>query len=107
MSIRARCPKCGAPLGEDELRASPAVCPCCKTDLKVFLKANWVYAAVSLTLGILVAYLQGQESIIFGILALVYGTVIIAVIKIYRWELHLPVKVVEKPDYRLFPTDTS
>ena len=107
MSIRARCPKCDALLGEDELRASPAVCPCCKTELQVFLKANWVYAAVSLTLGVVVAYLQGQESIILAILALFYGVVILGAITIYRWELHLPIKIVEKTDHRLFPTNTS
>lgn len=106
VSIRGRCPKCDAPLRVDELRVSPTVCPSCKAELQVFHKANWVYAVVSLTIGVVVAYLQGHESIILGIWALVYGTVIIAVIKIYRWELHLPIRVVEKPDYRLFPTDT-
>jgi O-antigen/teichoic acid export membrane protein len=88
----------------DELRVSPTVCPRCKTELQVFLKANWVYTVVSLTIGVVVAYLQGHESIILGIWALFYGMVILLVIKIYRWELHLPIKVVEKPDYRLFPT---
>jgi len=73
----------------------------------VFLKANWVYTVVSCTIGVLVAYLQGHESIILGIWALFYAMVILLVIKIYRWELHLPIKVVEKPDYRLFPTNIS
>lgn len=107
MSIRGRCPKCDAPLTGDELRISPTVCPCCKTELQVLLRANWVYPLVSYTVGIVVAYLQGHESIILGIWALFYGTVIFGSITVYRWELHLPIKVVEKPDYRLFPTDTS
>lgn len=50
---------------------------------------------------------RNHESIILGIAALVYETVILASIKIYRWELHLPIKVAEKPDYRLFPKRTS
>ena len=107
MSVRGRCPKCDAPLTWDELRVSPAVCPRCKTELHVLIKANWVYTVISLTIGVVVAYLQGLESIILVILALGYGMVILALIKIYRWELHLPIKVVEKPDYRLFPTNTS
>jgi hypothetical protein len=91
----------------DELRVSPTVCPGCKTELQVLLKANWAYPVVSYTIGVVVAYLQGYESIILGILALFYGTVIFGSITIYRWALHLPIKVVEKPDYRLFPKDTS
>jgi hypothetical protein len=105
--IRGRCPKCNAPLTVDELRVSPTVCPGCKTELQVLLKANWAYPVVSYTIGVVVAYLQGYESIILGILALFYGTVIFGSITIYRWALHLPIKVVEKPDYRLFPKDTS
>lgn len=104
MSIRGRCPKCDAPLTEDELRVSPTVCPCCKAELQVFLKANWAYTVVSFTIGVVIAYLQGRESIILGMWALVYGTVILALIKIYRWDLHLPIKIVEKPD-AMFRTD--
>jgi hypothetical protein len=107
VSIRGRCPKCGAPLTVDELRVSPVVCSCCKTELRVLIKANWAYTVVSFTIGVAIAYLQGRESIILAIWALVYGTVILALTKIYRWDLHLPIKVIEKPDYRLFPTDTS
>jgi hypothetical protein len=91
----------------DELRVSPTVCPSCETELKVFYKANWVYPAASYTIGVVLAYLQGLESIILGICALFYGTVILGVITTYRWELHLPIKVVEKPDLSLFPKDTS
>lgn len=71
----------------------------------MILKANWVYTVVSLTVGGLVAYLQGRESIILALWALFYGMMILLLIKFYRWELHLPVKVVEKPDYGMFPTD--
>ena len=102
VSIRGRCPKCDAPLTADELRVSPTLCPGCKTELQVLIKANGVYAVVSLTIGTLVAYLQGHESIIFGLSVLVYGTVILALIKIYRWELHLPIRIVEIPDCRMW-----
>ena len=107
VSIRGRCPKCDAPLTVGELRVSPTACLSCKTELQVFFKAGWVYTVVSYTIGVVVAYLRGNESIILGIWALVYGTVILGVITIYRWELHLPIKVVEKPDLSLFPKDTS
>ena len=83
------------------------VCPGCKTELRVLLKAGWAYTLVSLTAGVAIAYLRGNESIILAIMALFYGVVILGAIKIYRWELHLPIKIVKKPDYRLFPTDPS
>ena len=105
--IRGRCPKCDAPLTVDQLRVMELVCPGCKTELQVLIKANWAYTLVSLTAGVAIAYLRGNESIILAIWALFYGMVILAAIKIYRWELHLPIKVVEKPDYRLFPTNPS
>jgi len=70
--------------------------------LQVFFKAGWVYTVVSCTIGVVVAYLQGYESIILGLLALFYAMVILLVVTIYRWELHLPIKVVEKPDLSLF-----
>ncbi len=105
VEIRRRCPKCGAPLTVYELRISPTVCPSCKTELQVFLKANWVYTVVSLTIGVVVAYLQGHESIILGMWALFYGMVILLVIKIYRWQLHLPIRIVEVPDCRFWRAD--
>lgn len=106
-SIRGRCPKCDAPLKVDELRVMEAVCPLCKTELQVLIKANWVYTVVSLSAGVAIAYLRGNESIILAIWAMIYGVVILGAIKIYRWELHLPIKIVQKPDYRLFPTDPA
>lgn len=107
MSIRGRCPKCDAPLIVENLRADPIVCPACKTELQVFFKAGWVYTVVSCTIGVVVAYFQGHESIILAIWALFYAMVILGSIMIYRWELHLPIKVVERPDLSLFPKDTS
>lgn len=107
VSIRGRCPKCNAPLTVDELRVSPTVCRSCETELKVLFKAGWVYTVVSCTIGVVLAYLQGLESIILGICGLFYGLVVLGVITTYRWELHLPIKVVEKPDLSLFPKDTS
>ena len=107
MSVRGRCPKCQTPLTVDELRVSPTACPSCKTELQVFFKAGWVYTVVSCATGVVVAYLQGYESIILAILSLFYAMLILLVVTIYRWELHLPIRVVEKPDYRLFPTDSS
>ncbi len=106
-SIRGRCPKCDAPLTVDDLRVMKGVCPACKAELQVFLKVGWAYTVVSLAAGVVIAYLQGHESIILAIWALFYGVVILCAITIYRWELHLPIKVVEKTDYRLFPTDPS
>lgn len=91
----------------DELRVMEAVCPLCKTELQVLIKANWAYTVVSLIAGVAIAYLRGNESIILAIWAMVYGVVILGAIKIYRWELHLPIKIVQKPDYRLFPTDPA
>ena len=105
MSIRGRCPKCGVPLTVEELRASPTVCPSCKTELQVFLKANWVYPVVSYTIGVVSITFKATRAL-FWSGALFYGTVIFGSITVYRWVLHLPIKVVEKPDYRLFPTDT-
>ncbi len=102
VSVRGRCPKCGVPLTVNELRVRPTVCPSCKTELQVFLKANWVYPVVSYTIGVVVAYLQGYESIILGISALFYGTVIFGSIAIYRWEFHLPIRIAEVPDCRFW-----
>ena len=93
MSIRGRCPKCGAPLSVGELRVSPAVCRSCKTELQVFLKVNWVYTAVSLTIGIVTAYLQDHESISLAIWALFYGMVILGLIKIMMTYLTQETKV--------------
>lgn len=91
----------------DELRVSPTACPSCETELKVFLKANWVYTVLSCSLGLVVAYFQGYESIVCAFWALFYAMVILLAIKFYRWELHLPIKIVEKPDLSLFPKDMS
>lgn len=107
MSIRGRCPRCEARLTTEDLRVNPTVCPACKAELHVCLKANWAYTVVSLTVGVVIAYLQGHESIILALWALFYGMVILVAIKIYRWELHLPIKVVKKPDLSLFPRDAS
>ena len=107
ISIRGRCPKCDAPLSVVELRLMELACPACKAELQVLLKANWAYTVVSLTAGIAIAYFRGNESIILAIWAMVYGVVILGAIKIYRWDLHLPIRIVEKPDYRLFRTDSS
>ena len=107
MSVRGQCPKCGARLTLEDLRVDPVVCPACKAELRVFLKSNWAYTVISYSIAVFIAYLQGHKSIILGMWALFYGVVILGAIKIYRWELHLPIKVVEKPDYRLFPTGTS
>lgn len=104
MSVRGQCPKCHTPLWDGDLRVSPIICPGCKTELQVFLKSNWAHTVVSLAIGVLVAYLQGLESIIFGICALFYGMVILLAIKFYRWQLHLPIKIVEKPDQGMFRT---
>jgi len=107
VTVRGRCPKCDAPLTVNDLRVMEVVCPLCKTELQVLIKANWVYTVVSLTAGVAIAHLRGNESIILAIWAMVYGVVLLGAIKIYRWELHLPIKIVKKPDYRLFPTDPS
>ena len=80
------------------------VCPGCKTELQIFLKANWAYTVASLTIGVVVAYLRGHESIVLGIWALFYGMVVLLLIKVYRWELHLPIKIVEVPNCSFWPT---
>jgi hypothetical protein len=105
MSVRGQCPKCHTPLWDGDLRVSPIICPGCKTELQVLFKAGWIYTAVSFGLGVAVAYLQGLQSIILGICALFYGVVILGAITTYRWELHLPIKIVEKPDQGMFRAD--
>jgi hypothetical protein len=106
-SMRGNCPKCNAPLTAEELRVEPPICPTCKAKLQVLIKANWIYAVLSLTAASGIAKVQGYQSIVFAFWVLIYATIILFLIKFYRWELHLPIKVVEKPDYRLFPKDIS
>ena len=105
MSIRGSCPKCRFSLTEEELRANPPVCPSCKAKLQVVIKANWIYAVLSLGLAWVIASSRGYESIVLAFWALIYGTVILAVIMFYRWELHLPIRILEVPDCQLWPTD--
>jgi|ERR1019366_7525677 hypothetical protein len=105
--MRGNCPKCNASLAADELRVSPPTCPYCKTELQVIIRANWVYAAVSVAVASLIASLQGYKSIVFAFWVLVYGTIILGLIKFYRWELLLPIKIIAVPDYQLWPRDTA
>jgi hypothetical protein len=103
--MRGYCPKCNAPLTTDELRVSPPICPGCKTELQVLIKANWVYAVISVAVALLTASHQGYKSIVFAFWVLVYGTIILGLIKFYRWELHLPVEIIAVHDLRLWPKD--
>jgi hypothetical protein len=104
--MRGYCPKCNAPLTAVELRVNPPICPGCKTKLQVLIKANWVYAVLSIAVASLIASLQGYGSIVFAFWVLIYGTIILFLIKFYRWELHLPIKIVAVPDCQLWPRDT-
>ena len=99
--MKEHCPKCNAPLTADELRVNPPICPGCKTELQVLIKANWVYAVFSVAAASLIASLQGYGSIVFAFWVLIYGTIILGLIKFYRWELHLPIKIVAVPDCSL------
>jgi hypothetical protein len=105
MAIRGKCPKCNSPLTGDELRVDPLICPACKTRLQVLIKGNWVYGVLSVAIASVIAHLQGYESIVFAFWVLIYATIVLAIIKIYRWELHLPIKIAEVPNYQLQSTD--
>jgi hypothetical protein len=94
-------------LTEDDLRGDPLICPSRKTRLQVIIKANWVYAVHSLAIASIVARLQGHDNVVFAFRVLIYGTAILFVIKFYRWELHLPVKIMTVPDARRWPRDTQ
>ena len=104
--MRGYCPKCNAPLTADELRVNPPICPGCTTKLQVVIKAEWIYTILSFALALIIATLQGYESIIFAFWVLVYGTIILFLIKFYRWELHLPIRIIAMPDSQLWPRDT-
>jgi hypothetical protein len=99
------CPKCNATLTVDELRADPVICPSCKAKLQVSLKGNWMYTALSVALASVTASLQNYASIAFGFWVLIYSAIILFLIKFYRWELHLPIRLIAVPDYRLWPED--
>jgi len=105
MSIRGYCPKCKTPLTVDELRVNRLICPGCKTELRALIKANWVYAVLAVAVASLIAYLQGYQSIIFAFWALIYGVVILALIKFFRWELHLPITIVAVLESSVVPRD--
>jgi hypothetical protein len=107
MSIRGHCPKCNAPLTADDLRVAPPTCPTCKTKLQVVIKAEWTYTILSLVLALAVAGIQGHESIGLGFWVLIYAMIILFIIKFYRWELHLPMKILEVPNYQMWSSDTS
>lgn len=102
--MREKCPKCKAQLTVDELRIIPAICPVCKAQLQVLIKANWIYMVLSIAIACAIAGIQGYKSIVFVFWVLIYGTVILFIIKFYRWELHLPIKVIAVPDCELWPT---
>jgi hypothetical protein len=72
----------------------------------VLIKANWVYAVLSVAVASIIAGLQGYESIVFAFWVLIYGTIVLFLIKFYRWELHLPIKIVAVPNCQLWPKDT-
>ena len=101
------CPKCNHPLATEELRINRPVCPSCKTELQVLLKGNWIYGVLSFAVAALIAHLQGYQSIIFAFWVLIYATIILFFIKFYRWELHLPIRIVPVPDCRLWRSDTQ
>jgi hypothetical protein len=101
VSVRGYCPECKTPLIEDDLRRNPVICPGCKTKLQVLIKANWIYAILAVTIASVLARLQGYDSIIFAFWVLIYATGILFLIKFYRWEFHLPIKIVTVPNGRL------
>ena len=105
MAIRGKCPKCNSPLTPDELRINPPVCPGCKTTLQVLIKAEWAYTVLSFAVALVIGCFQRYESIVFGFWVLIYAAITLLIIKIYRWELHLPIKIVEVPNYQLQSTD--
>jgi uncharacterized protein (DUF983 family) len=106
VSMRGHCPNCNSPLTADELSVNPPICPTCKAELQVLIKANWVYAVLSVAVASIIAGLQGYESIVFAFWVLIYGTIVLFLIKFYRWELHLPIKIVAVPNCQLWPKDT-
>jgi|ERR1019366_3356887 hypothetical protein len=105
MAIRGKCPNCNSPLTGDELRVDPLVCPACKARLQVLIKAEWTYTVLSFAVALVIGCFQRYESIVFGFWVLIYAAIILLIIKIYRWELHLPIKIAEVPNYQLQSTD--
>jgi len=95
------CPKCNAPLRAEELLVDPPICPTCKAKLQVLIRANWVYAVLSVAVASVIASVQGYQSIVFAFWVLIYATIILFLIKFYRWELHLPIRIMEVPDCQL------
>jgi hypothetical protein len=90
----AYCPQCSTRLTEAELRALPLECPSCRTPLRVVLRANWAYTVVAILLGLLLAWLQGSKSILFAGATLIYASLILFIMKVYRRELGLPARVI-------------
>lgn len=101
-ATRGSCPKCNSPLTVEELSPIPASCPVCNVELRVVLKAEWVYTALAVAVGAALAALQGAASIVFAFKTLMYTAVVLMLIKLNRWELHLPIKILPVPDYRLW-----
>ncbi len=51
----------------------------------------------------LIAGFQGYKSIVLAFWVLIYGVIILFFVMFYRWELHLPIKIIAVPDCRLWP----
>lgn len=98
-----RCPQCAAPLSADDLRPMRLECPRCKTELQVFIMANWVYGVLAFGMACAIATIQGHESIIFAFYVILYTTIILVIIKVHRFELRLPMRIEEVPNSRLWP----
>ena len=103
--MRKECPECHAILSEDDLRADPLVCPTCKAQLKVYLKANWAYTVLSYAIAVVITMAEGYDSLAFAFRVLIYGTIILFLIKYCRWELHLPIRLLTVLDCRFWSED--
>jgi hypothetical protein len=69
-------------------------------ELQVLIRWQWIYLVLSAAVGAMIAYAQGYASIVLAFWALIYTAVILFIIMFYRWELHLPIKIIELPDCR-------
>lgn len=103
--MRGNCPKCNVVLTAEDLRVNAPICPRCKTTLQVIIKVEWLYTILSFALAWVIASHQGYQSIVFAFWVLIYAAIILFMIKFYRWELHLPIKIVAVPDCQLWSRD--
>ncbi len=72
-----QCPVCDFPLDISDVHMHREfLCTQCGTRLMVIFKYNWIYGLIGFACGLGIAYLQGFESVVLIVMAIIYGPIL-------------------------------